>query len=216
MKALVTQDLTTTSLDLAELFGREHKNILRAIRGIIKDMDCNELQRRKIEPLKMIVSVGKNGTKEIDYFVLGEEMTLVITGRLTGQNALIAQLKLADAFIAMRNFIRNQSTRELEKFQAVLTQQAGELELFAKREPRDSKSLAVILNKPTRQVQIDHDLLERHGYLTSKDYYQKYTVKTPTAKLGNLCIGRKHNTLLYDPKIKELVRLLHETESLFS
>jgi len=90
------------------------------------------------------------------------------------------------------------------------------MELFDKREPRDLKSLAVILDKPSCYVQVDHEVLERHGYLTSKDYWQKYTVKTPTDKLGSLCIGRKGNTLLYDPKIKELIRLLHETESLFN
>jgi len=212
MNGLVTKDLTTTSLALAELFGKKHKDVLRVIRNIIKDIDADVLGRRNFA----LSSYRNEQNKEQPMFVMGEEMTLIITGRLTGKEALSAQMKLADAFIAMRNFIRNQSTRELEKFQAVLTQQSEELELFAKREPRDSSSLAVILDKPTRQVQIDHDLLERHGYLTSKDYYQKYTVKTPTAKLGNLCIGRKHNTLLYDPKIKELVRLLHETESLFS
>jgi len=106
--------------------------------------------------------------------------------------------------------------RELKKFQDVIEQQTNELQLFDKREPRDLKSLAVILDKPSCYVQVDHDVLERHGYLTSKDYWQKYTVKTPTPKLGSLCIGRKGNTLLYDPKIKELVRLLHETESLFN
>jgi len=216
MNGLVTKDLTTTSMAIAELFGREHKNVLRTIREIVKDMNDMDLCQLKIERTSIQVVMPNGGVRNDDAFILGEEMTLVVTGRLTGKNALIAQMKLARAFIEMRDYIRNQSTRELEKFQAVLTQQAEEIELFAKREPRDSSSLAVILDKPTRQVQIDHDLLERHGYLTSKDYYQKYTVKTPTAKLGNLCIGRKHNTLLYDPKIKELVRLLHETESLFS
>jgi Rha family phage regulatory protein len=214
MKALVTKDLTTTSLDLAELFGKRHDHVLRTIRNAIKDMDEETRTLRKIGECFKINKLANN--KPEPYFILGEEMTLVITGRFTGKDAFAVQMKLADAFIAMRNFIRNQSTCELEKFQAVLTQQAEELELFAKREPRDSSSLAVILDKPTRHVQIDHDLLERHGYLTSRDYWQKYTVKTPTAKLGNLCIGRKHNTLLYDPKIKELVRLLHETESLFN
>ena len=113
MKELVTKDLTTTSMQIAELFGREHKNVLRIIRGVVKDMNDDDLHQLKIEPLQMIVSVGNGGSKEIDYFKLGEEMTLIITGRLTGKNALVAQMKLARAFIEMRNFIRNHQSESL-------------------------------------------------------------------------------------------------------
>ena len=154
MNGLVTKDLTTTSMAIAELFGREHKNVLRTIREIVKDMNDMDLCQLKIERTSIQVVMPNGGVRNDDAFILGEEMTLVVTGRLTGKNALIAQMKLARAFIEMRDYIRNQSTCELEKFQAVLTQQSEELELFAKREPRDSSSLAVILDKPTRQVQI--------------------------------------------------------------
>ena len=48
MNELVTKDLTTTSLAIAELFGKRHSDILRAIRNIIKDFNPEELNRRKI------------------------------------------------------------------------------------------------------------------------------------------------------------------------
>jgi phage regulator Rha-like protein len=216
MNELVTQDLTTTSIAIAELFGREHKSVLRTIRGIVKDMNSDELQRRKIAPLKTLVSVGKNGTKEIDYFVLGEEMTLVVTGRLTGKNALIAQLKLADAFIEMRDYIRNHQNNALAEYQKQLSAQSSQLALINQREPRDEKTLAVIMNCPTRQVTKHFDILVRNGYLNRKELppVTRYTYEA-THEIGALCIGKKGDSLLFDDKVKDLIGLLNQTESLF-
>jgi len=106
---IVTKDLTTTSLALAELFGKRHNDVLRTIRNIIKDMDSDTLSTRKIAHSSY---TGKDNAT-MPMFILGEEMTLVITGRFTGKEALKAQMKLADAFIAMRDFIRNQQTETL-------------------------------------------------------------------------------------------------------
>ena len=102
----------------------------------------------------------------------------------------------------------------LGNLQAKIEHQANQLQAMQKREPRDENSLAVILNIPSRYVQVEHDILERHGYLTSKTFTQTYHVKTPTPKLGNLCIGRKGTTLLYDEKIKDLIEALHVIESI--
>ena len=209
MNGLVTKDLTTTSEIIAKNTDVEHKATIQLVRRHLQDL-------QEVGQVTFEMRAGYQNSV-IEYAILDDYAAMLLITHMRSIGVVKDfKRQLVIEFKRMREFIRNQSTCELEKFQAVLTQQAEEIELFAKREPRDSSSLAVILDKPTRQVQIDHDLLERHGYLTSKDYYQKYTVKTPTAKLGNLCIGRKHNTLLYDPKIKELVRLLHETESLFN
>ena len=217
MNELVTKDLTTTSLAIAELFGKRHSDILRAIRNIIKDFNPEELNRRKIALVDYLDAKGEKRAS----FEIGEDMTLIITGRLTGKEALKAQLKLADAFIAMRDFIRAEKESQkqlaiesLGTLQAKIDRQADQLQAMQKREPRDENSLAVILNIPSRYVQVEHDILERHGYLTSKTFTQTYHVKTPTQKMGNLCIGRKGTTLLYDEKIKELIEALHVIESI--
>jgi len=101
---LVTTDLTTTSLAIAELFGREVKSINRTIKNIINDADPAKISRCKIAPLKYTDSRGK----EQSMYELGEEMALIITGRLTGKNAFDAQIRLAESFIAMRNYIKSQ------------------------------------------------------------------------------------------------------------
>jgi len=102
----------------------------------------------------------------------------------------------------------------LSNLQTKIDTQASQLQAMQKREPRDENSLAVILNIPSRYVKVEHDILERHGYLTSKTFTQTYHVKTPTQKMGSLCIGRKGTTLLYDEKIKDLIEALHVIESI--
>jgi Rha family phage regulatory protein len=208
---LVTKDLTTTSLALAKLFGKRHNDVLRTIRNAISDMSNETLTLRKIAQCSYVNE--KNVIQPM--FILGEEMTLVITGRLTGKNAFSVQMRLADAFIEMRNYMRNESARELEKFQSVIDCQSKELRLIEKREPRDEHTLAVIMGCPSASVRPIHDLLERNGYLTRTSFTQTYHNYSPTEKLGNICIGRKGSALLFDFKMKELVHLLLATESLF-
>lgn len=150
---LVNSDLTTTSLKLAELFGRTQTSINRTIRTIIKDMSEDELRACNIARTSYLDVQGKK--------------------------------------------------RPI-------------LQAIEKREPRDEQSLAVIMGVPSYYVRPVHDLLERNGYLTRETFTQTYHVYSATPKLGKLCIGKKGNTLLYDGKVKELVKLLLDTESLFA
>jgi len=216
MNELVTKDLTTTSMAIAELFGREHRHVMRTIRGIIKDMSIDELRQRKIGQTQKEFIMPTGGVRKDDYFVLGEEMTLVVTGRLTGKNALVAQLKLADAFIEMRDYIRNHQNNALAEYQKQLSAQSSQLALINQREPRDEKTLAVIMNCPTRQVTKHFDILVRNGYLNRKELppVTRYTYEA-THEIGALCIGKKGESLLFDDKVKDLIGLLNQTESLF-
>ena len=216
MNELVTADLTTTSMQIAELFGREHKHIMRTIRGIVKDMDESDLRRRKIGLTQKEFLMPTGGIRKDDYFVLGEEMTLVVTGRLTGKAALDAQMKLADAFIAMRDYIRNNQVNALQRYSAQIAEQSAQLLSVSQREPRDEKTLAVIMNCPTRQVTKHFDILVRNGYLNRKELppVTRYTYDA-TTEIGALCIGKKGDSLLFDDKVKDLIHLLNQTESLF-
>ena len=214
MNELVTSDLTTTSMQISELFGREHKNVLRIIRGIIKDMDDDDLTQLKIEQCYKINELANN--KSEPYFILGEEITLVITGRLTGKTAFVAQMKLARAFIAMRDYIRSSQVNALQRYSAQIAEQSAQLALVNQREPRDEKTLAVIMSCPTRHVTKHFDILVRNGYLNRKELppVTRYTYEA-TTEIGALCIGKKGDSLLFDDKVRELIGLLNKTESLF-
>jgi hypothetical protein len=120
-------------------------------------------------------------------------------------------IKIYDSFVTGQKQLAIES---LGNLQAKIDLQANQLQAMQKREPRDENSLAVILNIPSRYVHVEHEILERHGYLTSKTFTQVYHVKTPTEKMGSLCIGRKGTTLLYNEKIKDLIEALHVIESI--
>ena len=212
MNELVTPDLTTTSIAIAELFGREHKSVLRTIRGIIKDMSESDFNALKIAPVDYIDSKGESRPM----FSMGEEITLIVTGRLTGKNALVAQMKLARAFIAMRDYIRNNQVNALQRYSAQIAEQSAQLAIVNQREPRDEKTLAVIMNCPSRQVTKHFDILVRNGYLNRKELppVTRYTYEA-THQIGSLCIGKKGDSLLFDDKVKDLISLLNQTESLF-
>ena len=129
----------------------------------------------------------------------------------TSPKFMLHVIRTFDSLVTSQKQIAIES---LSALQAKIEYQANQLQAMQKREPRDENSLAVILNIPTRYVHVEHEILERHGYLTSKTFTQVYHVKTPTEKMGSLCIGKKGTTLLYDEKIKDLIEALHVIESM--
>lgn len=193
MNELVTTDLTTTSLAIAKLFGREHRSILRTIRSVIKDMSKEDLTLRKIVQCFKINELANN--KREPYFELGEEMTLVITGRLTGSNALNAQMKLADAFIAMRDHIKNS--------QAILSAQDAEMLRITRINPNTLKAITgERSNNAVRknyQALVDAELLEE----TIKVVYKR--VYLPTQKALDYVSTSHHDIVRFKPEYHELI-----------
>jgi len=208
---LVTKDLTTTSEIIAKNTNRAHKDTLALIKLHI--VDLQEVGRVTFETIP-IETAGGVQHKEIAILDDYASMLLITHMRSIG---IVKDFKreLVIEFKRMREYLRNESHRELEKFQAVIENQSKELRLTEKREPRDEQTLAVIMGCSSARIRPIHDLLERNGYLTRQSFIQTYYNYSPTKKLGNICVGRKGSTLLFDYKVKELVTLLMATESLF-
>ena len=196
----------------------------------INDLHTASGAGKKKQPSDFLKLVG---TKELIAEIIGVEQKQALrvvngTPDFGGGTFIVKELVYAYAMWISPKFmlhvirtfdslVTNQKQLAIESLgslQAKIEHQADQLQAMQKREPRDENSLAVILNIPSRYVQVEHDILERHGYLTSKTFTQTYHVKTPTQKMGNLCIGRKGTTLLYDEKIKDLVEALHVIESI--
>ena len=191
MNELVTTDLTTNSLTLADLFGKEHRNILRTIRGIIKDMTKEELTLRKIE--QCTYQNEKNVSQPM--FILGEEMTLIVTGRMTGAAALNAQIKLADAFIAMRNYIKSS--------QDTLSKQDAEMLRITRINPNTVKAITgERSNNAVRknyQALVNAELLEEQIKVVYKRVY------LPTQKALDYVSTSHHDIVRFKPEYHELV-----------
>jgi Rha family phage regulatory protein len=186
---LVTKDLTTTSLALAELFSKNHKDVLRVIRNIIRDISPDDLGRRNFA----LSSYINEQNKEQPMFIMGEEMTLIITGRLTGKEALAAQMKLADAFISMRNFI--------QEGQAKLSTADTEMLRLTRISPNTLK--AITGNRSNNEVRKGYIGLTQGGYLVDAGKWVWKHNYQPTEK-GLECVKAvKHGILHFKPEYHE-------------
>ena len=213
MQNLVTTDLTTTSEIIAKNTNHSHKKTISLIRKHLTDLQ--EVGAVNFESSMVKRPQGGGVPTEIAILDDYAAMLLITHMRSIGKVKDFKR-ELVIEFKKMREYIRNQSKVALDNFQEKLLEQSNKLQAIEKREPRDEQSLAVIMGIPSYYVRPIHDLLERNNYLTRETFTQTYHVYSATPKLGKLCIGKKGNTLLYDGKIKELVKLLLDTESLFA
>lgn len=96
--------VVTTSLQVAEYFGKEHKNVLKAIREIDCDPHFTQLN---FEPC-MYISELKNGVKrELPmYYITRDGFTLLAMG-FTGKKAMQFKIAYINAFNQMEEILRS-------------------------------------------------------------------------------------------------------------
>ena len=101
-------DVFTTSRKVAELFGKEHRNVLRAIRSL----DCDE----KFAALNFELTdfIDKNGVSRPEYLMTKDGMVFLVMG-FTGKQAAQFKLLYIRAFNWMAEKIR--TTHELTSWQ---------------------------------------------------------------------------------------------------
>jgi len=172
---LVTKDLTTTSLALAELFGKQPSSVNRTIRNIIKDMSEDEIGLCNIAQSSYL----NEQNKEQPMFILGEEMALIVTGRFTGKNALTAQMKLAKAFIAMRDYIKSN--------QAKLSADDERMLKLTRINPQCLK--AITGSRNNNEVGRSYEALELAGIMESVIEWKSFKRWRFTADGLNYCNG---------------------------
>ena len=210
---LVTADLTTTSEIIAKNTGVEHKATIQLVRRHLKD-----LQEVGMVTFEMCVgNRPQGGGTSTEIAILDDYATMLLITHMRSIGVVKDfKRKLIIEFKRMRDYIRNHQADTLESCQKQLFAQSAQLLSVSQREPRDEKTLAVIMNCPTRIVTKHFDILVRNGYLNRKELppVTRYTYEA-TTEIGALCIGKKGDSLLFDDKVKDLIGLLNQTESLF-
>lgn len=88
---------------MAEKFGKQHKNVLRAIEAIIYTLESNNLPRLNFEPC----SRTYNG-REFPMYEMDRNAFSQLVGSFTGEKATVFRKKYADAFDAMEEHIKRQ------------------------------------------------------------------------------------------------------------
>jgi Rha family phage regulatory protein len=105
MNKLVTVNngvATTTSLIIAEQFGRKHSHVLRSIEKF-------DLTRYEIVPSAYVDESGKSNRM----YSLTERQALIIMPFIGGQKSIDGQERLVDAFLAMRRVINGNAKKAL-------------------------------------------------------------------------------------------------------
>lgn len=106
--------LTTTSMQVAAVFGRRHDNVVRAIRTLMARLpEDRRLNFEESVELRLNPSGGA-AIADVSYRMTRTGFTLLAM-RFTGKKALAFQLAYIDAFDAMAAYIKNQ--REGIQFQ---------------------------------------------------------------------------------------------------
>jgi Rha family phage regulatory protein len=85
----------TTSKQVADLFGKQHKDVLRDIDRLLKiDSDL----QRNFAPEMLAVPTGKGGTRYVRSFAINQRGAALLIMGFTGAEALRWKQKFLDAF----------------------------------------------------------------------------------------------------------------------
>jgi len=97
------REATTTSLIVADVFGKKHKNVLQAIEGLVADLP--QQHRLNFKPVSIDDLYGR---KQPAYEITRDGFSLLAMG-FTGKKALEFKLKFLDAFNKMERALLNKS-----------------------------------------------------------------------------------------------------------
>lgn len=117
MVTLQGNQVMTTSLKVAEYFGKRHKDVLKKIRNTINDCDNQEYTQRNFAPFDFI---DKNGEIQPAFNLTRNGFMLLVMG-FTGKAALQIKIKYMQAFDWM--------AEQLHKMQSSYLKQHNDLML---------------------------------------------------------------------------------------
>ncbi|ECK7727152.1 TPA: Rha family transcriptional regulator [Campylobacter coli] len=109
-----------TSLDVAKVFGKEHKNILRDIKNILNDLrEIGDVQCKSNFELSFKVRKiqgFKGRERKYPYYNLTRDGFSLLAMGFTGKEALQWKILFIDAFNEMERIIKNQYTPKLKNY----------------------------------------------------------------------------------------------------
>ena len=212
--------ICTTSEIISESTGKSHKDVLELIRRHLVDLEDIGLVTFETRPRL----AGQHGGGDVEIAILDDYAAMLLITHMRSIGIVKEfKLELVREFKRMREFIRceaiNKKADAEQKFFALsmeLQQQSNELQAMKSREPRDEKTLAVIMGCSTYHVTQHYDILVRNDYLIRRELstVTRYAYDS-TPKLGGLCAGKKGDSLLFSDNIKPLIECLNVQESLF-
>jgi Rha family phage regulatory protein len=102
----VNDQLVTTSLNIAEVFGKDHHNVMKTIRALEAPDEFNEVNFNAVE------YVDAKGEKRPMYRITFDGFILLVMG-FTGRKAMQYKLAYIEAFNRMKTALAEQASRAL-------------------------------------------------------------------------------------------------------
>jgi Rha family phage regulatory protein len=97
----------TTSREVAKRFGKQHKNVLRAIEQVLVDSPDPQFSRLNFEPRDYVDGRGKTYPE----YLLTHNGFALLAMRFTGREAMAWQIAFLDAFNAMEAELHERTER---------------------------------------------------------------------------------------------------------
>lgn len=94
----------TTSLAIAEAFGRAHRSVLESLDTLIADGTLD--RKHEIMPTMRDIPGPKGAVRQERYFRLNERAALIAMPFIGGRQSRVGQKRLVDAFMEMRSILR--------------------------------------------------------------------------------------------------------------
>ncbi len=112
--------LKTDSFIIARVFEKEHKNLMRDIRNVIKsDTYQKRIKNRQspnFELMSKLVDIGNNAKREVAYYEMDRQGFEILAMGFTGEKALEWKFKYSDAFAAMEEELSKQPQAPQQPF----------------------------------------------------------------------------------------------------
>ena len=125
MVTLQGNQVMTTSLKVAEYFGKRHKDVLKKIRNTTNDCDNPEYTQRNFAPFDFI---DKNGEAQPAFNLTRNGFMLLVMG-FTGKTALQIKIKYMQAFDWMAEQLHSMQNSYLKQHNDLMLEYMKEKEV---------------------------------------------------------------------------------------
>lgn len=134
--AVENEHAVTTSLRVAEVFGKQHKNVLRDI----QNLDCSDdFRKLNFEPSHIIKQLPNNGSKKLPMYYITRDGFMFLVMGFTGKTAAKWKEAYIKAFNEMEAKIRaEQMAKAIEEHDR---KEAIEYEKLLEREEREEAAI---------------------------------------------------------------------------
>lgn len=187
--SIADNQVKTSSLKVAEFFGRQHKNVLQSI----ENLDCSpEFTSANFSAHVQNIEIGQGAKRDSKYYEMTKDGFMFLVMGFTGKKAAAIKEAYINAFNAMDAEL-NGSLRH-----KVTPEQKATLQEIVARKAEDTHSLrAQVWARHNRHFKINsyHELLAS-DFEESVAYLEAMTVRPPKAQLELSALNQLSNDRL--------------------